>query len=119
MVYFYSKEQKPKFKERTKVAHTENGWPHFSHKFPFFCMCLDSCCQNEQGCKCRHCVCRLAGVNHGEAINDPTLQRKAFRQGSIAILAEKEKSDRRQVRGIYQRRADESRQNMRENANLC
>ena len=100
------------------MAHSENGWPHYSYKFPHFCMCLDSCCQGEAGCKCRQCICRLAGIEHGEVISDATLQRKASRQGTLNILAEKERTNSGSVRSVYQRGTAEPRQDMRENASL-
>ena len=118
MVYFIDRGKPKKKVERQRMGHSENGWPHFSGQFPFFCMCLDSCCQGESGCKCRHCVCRIAGISHGEVINDPTLQRKASRQGSLNILAEKEGASKRQVRSVFQRGADKSRQDMRQNTLL-
>lgn len=108
-------------KPRTKgspMGHSENGWPHFSTKFPHFCMCLDSCCQGENGCKCRLCICRIPGIEHGKVISDPTLQRKASRQGTLNVLTEKERSDSGQVRSIFQRGATEPGQDMRENASL-
>jgi hypothetical protein len=34
------------------------------------CLCLDTCCQDEGGCKCKNCRCRNGEYNHGDVIPD-------------------------------------------------
>lgn len=52
--------------DRLKISqeqgrHTQNGFPHYSSRTGL-CMCLDLCCQNEKGCKCKFCPCQY-GIN--------------------------------------------------------
>lgn len=47
-----------------KRTHVYEGFPHYSSTFPYHCMCLDTCCHNEAGCKCAGCACKY-GIEHG------------------------------------------------------
>lgn len=50
---------------RERGAHVDNGWPHYS-RINGLCMCLDTCCQGERGCKCKSCLCRRLPEWHTE-----------------------------------------------------
>ena len=49
---------------RKESRHVDNGFPHYSSK-TLMCMCLDSCCNGINGCKCRGCPCRTGQMEHG------------------------------------------------------
>jgi hypothetical protein len=51
---------------RMRGAHIPNGFPHFS-SITGRCMCLDSCCQGERGCKCKGCPCQAIPDLHSES----------------------------------------------------
>lgn len=58
--------------DRAKIAqsrgtHVDNGWPHYS-SITGLCMCFDPCCNNDQGCKCKYCPCRILGKDHSEIV---------------------------------------------------
>jgi hypothetical protein len=55
-------------KDPVKRNHVNEGFPHFSSKFPYHCMCLDTCCHGEGGCKCKTCVCKSHGIEHGSSV---------------------------------------------------
>jgi hypothetical protein len=53
-------------RHRRPMAHVDNGWPHHSSNTPYHCICLDDCCHDEQGCRCKSCVCQgPKGIPHG------------------------------------------------------
>lgn len=66
--YHYGLEIPKRKKRGRKLAHTENGFPHYSSamldKGIARCMCLDTCCQSDTGCICKTCMCRIAGKGH-------------------------------------------------------
>lgn len=45
-------------------THIDEGFPHINRRGR--CMCLQTCCQNEKGCKCRLCICKAIGKDHSE-----------------------------------------------------
>lgn len=50
---------------RERGAHVDNGWPHLS-RHSKLCMCVDSCCQGANGCKCKMCLCQRLPEWHTE-----------------------------------------------------
>jgi hypothetical protein len=52
-----------------KNKHDSNVGMHLSRRTGM-CMCLDTCCQDEAGCKCKQCRCRDGEYTHGEVIPD-------------------------------------------------
>jgi hypothetical protein len=52
-----------------KYKHDSTVGMHISRRTGM-CMCLDTCCQDEGGCKCKNCRCRKGEYNHGEVIPD-------------------------------------------------
>lgn len=70
--------KKPRF-DRIAAAqsygrHVPNGYPHHSSNSGL-CICLDPCCQNEKGCKCKSCPCHALKKDHSEllSISDNTI----------------------------------------------
>jgi hypothetical protein len=53
----------------TKYKHDNAIGMHHSRRTGM-CMCLDTCCQDEAGCKCKTCRCRQGEYNHGDVIPD-------------------------------------------------
>jgi hypothetical protein len=67
------REQKRKLKPSVKRTHTEPNM-HISRKG--WCMCLDTCCQDVGGCKCKSCLCHNGEYNHGDVIPDAGTQQR-------------------------------------------
>src|ERR1700733_1393320 len=80
------RELKKKLKPPTKRGH-DNPDMHHSRRTGM-CMCLDTCCQDEGGCKCKTCRCRQGEYNHGDVIPDAGTQEG---QEEPQILAEQNK----------------------------
>ena len=59
----------------TKLRHDSAVGMHISRRTGM-CMCLDTCCQSEAGCKCKSCRCRLGEFNHGDVIPDAGTQQR-------------------------------------------
>jgi hypothetical protein len=57
--------KKPKPKVYRAKMHVYEGFPHYSSTPAYHCMCLQECCQWEDGCVCKHCPCHY-GIPHGE-----------------------------------------------------
>lgn len=68
-----------------KYKHDATIGMHLSRKG--MCMCLDTCCQDEGGCKCKSCRCRLGEFNHGDVIPDAGTQQ---REKESEVWAEQE-----------------------------
>ena len=52
-----------------KYKHDASLGMHISRRTGM-CMCLDTCCQDEAGCKCKQCRCRQGEYEHGDVIPD-------------------------------------------------
>jgi hypothetical protein len=65
------KRAKEKANGRTygKYKHDSAIGMHISRRTGM-CMCLDTCCQGDDGCKCKSCRCRQGEYKHGDVIPD-------------------------------------------------
>jgi hypothetical protein len=52
-----------------KYRHDSTVGMHLSRRTGM-CMCLDTCCQGDDGCKCKSCRCRQGEYDHGDVIPD-------------------------------------------------
>lgn len=47
-----------------KNKHEDAGFPHFSSRTGH-CMCDDTCCMRDAGCRCKQCPCHTENRAHG------------------------------------------------------